>query len=54
MWEMYLVGSEVGFRRQGLLVFQMQMAKAVDSVPLTRDYIAETETRLAAEARKVA
>ena len=27
MWEMYLVGSEIAFRRDGHLVFQMQMAK---------------------------
>ena len=43
MWEMYLVGSEVGFRRQDLMVFQMQLAKAVDSVPLTRDYMLDWE-----------
>ena len=39
MWEMYLVGSEIAFRRDGHLVFQMQLAKAVDTVPLTRDYM---------------
>jgi len=39
MWEMYLVGSEVAFRRGGCMVFQLQLAKAVDTVPLTRDYI---------------
>jgi cyclopropane-fatty-acyl-phospholipid synthase len=43
MWEMYLVGTELAFRRGGLLVMQMQMAKAVDSVPLTRDYITDWE-----------
>ena len=43
MWEMYLVGSEVAFRRQGHLVFQMQLAKAVDTVPLTRDYMFDWE-----------
>jgi cyclopropane-fatty-acyl-phospholipid synthase len=43
MWEMYLVGSELAFRRQGHVVFQVQIAKAVDSVPLTRDYIFEWE-----------
>ncbi len=43
MWEMYLVGSEVGFRRGGLLVFQMQLAKAVETVPLTRDYMLDWE-----------
>jgi cyclopropane-fatty-acyl-phospholipid synthase len=43
MWELYLVGSEIGFRRQDLMVFQLQLAKAVDTVPLTRDYIIEWE-----------
>jgi cyclopropane-fatty-acyl-phospholipid synthase len=43
MWEMYLVGAELAFRRDVCLVFQMQMAKAVDTVPLTRDYILDWE-----------
>ena len=43
MWEMYLVGSEIAFRRQGHMVFQMQLAKAVDTVPLTRDYMFDWE-----------
>ncbi|HTT79826.1 MAG TPA: cyclopropane-fatty-acyl-phospholipid synthase family protein [Stellaceae bacterium] len=43
MWEMYLVGSEVAFRRGGHLVMQIQMAKSVDTVPLTRDYITDWE-----------
>ena len=43
MWEMYLVGAELAFRRDTCLVFQMQMAKAVDTVPLTRDYITDWE-----------
>jgi cyclopropane-fatty-acyl-phospholipid synthase len=43
MWEFYLAGSEVAFRRQGHMVFQMQLAKRVDAVPLTRDYIADAE-----------
>jgi len=43
MWEMYLVGSEVAFRRGGCMVFQMQLAKAVDSAPMTRDYMLDWE-----------
>ncbi len=43
MWEMYLVGSELAFRRGGHLVFQMQLAKDVETVPLTRDYMLEWE-----------
>ena len=43
MWEFYLVGSELAFRRMGHMVFQMQLAKRQDAVPLTRDYIADWE-----------
>lgn len=41
MWEFYLAGSETAFRHQGHMVFQIQLAKAVDTVPLTRDYITD-------------
>jgi cyclopropane-fatty-acyl-phospholipid synthase len=50
MWEMYLVGAELAFRRDGHLVFQMQLAKAVDIVPLTRDYMLDWERAAAAPA----
>ncbi|HXO00935.1 MAG TPA: cyclopropane-fatty-acyl-phospholipid synthase family protein [Stellaceae bacterium] len=43
MWETYLVGSEIAFRNGGHLVFQMQLAKAVETVPLTRDYMFDWE-----------
>jgi cyclopropane-fatty-acyl-phospholipid synthase len=43
MWEFYLVGSELAFRRMGHLVFQIQLAKRQDAVPLTRDYISDWE-----------
>jgi cyclopropane-fatty-acyl-phospholipid synthase len=43
MWETYLVGSEVAFRRGGCMVFQLQLAKAIDAVPLTRDYMIDWE-----------
>jgi cyclopropane-fatty-acyl-phospholipid synthase len=39
MWEFYLAGSEMGFRHQGLMVFQLQGAKRVDTLPMTRDYM---------------
>ena len=45
MWEFYLVGSELAFRREGHMVFQIQLARSVDTVPLTRDYIFEAERR---------
>jgi cyclopropane-fatty-acyl-phospholipid synthase len=41
MWEFYLAASEAGFRVQDLMVFQIQIAKRVDAVPMTRDYMAE-------------
>jgi cyclopropane-fatty-acyl-phospholipid synthase len=43
MWQFYLVGSELAFRRIGHMVFQLQLAKRQDAVPLTRDYITERE-----------
>jgi cyclopropane-fatty-acyl-phospholipid synthase len=39
MWEFYLQLCEVGFRLSGLCVFQMQFAKQIDAVPITRNYI---------------
>ncbi len=39
MWEFYLASSEVGFRRLGHMVFQLQLAKRQSAVPLTRDYL---------------
>jgi cyclopropane-fatty-acyl-phospholipid synthase len=54
MWEFYLIGAELGFRRLGNMVFQMQLARRQDAVPLTRDYITDwergqTEAAVAAE-----
>ncbi len=43
MWELYLTGSELAFRRQGQMVFQMQLARRQDTAPLTRDYIVDWE-----------
>lgn len=47
MWEFYLVGSELAFRREGQMVFQIQLAKSIDAVPLTRNYMIEDEARMA-------
>jgi cyclopropane-fatty-acyl-phospholipid synthase len=41
MWEFYLIGCEIAFRRMGQMVFQIQIAKHQDAVPLTRDYITD-------------
>lgn len=48
MWEFYLAGSEAAFRHQRLMVFQMQLVKSLDALPLTRDYMFEAERRLMA------
>ena len=46
MWEFYLAASEMAFRSQGMMVFQIQLAKRVDAVPLARDYLVREENRL--------
>jgi cyclopropane-fatty-acyl-phospholipid synthase len=52
MWEFYLAGAEIGFRYQGMMVFQVQLAKKIDALPLTRDYMMLERPRVAAPARK--
>jgi len=46
MWEFYLAGAETGFRYQHLMVFQLQLAKDQNVLPLTRDYVHTTEREL--------
>jgi cyclopropane-fatty-acyl-phospholipid synthase len=46
MWEFYLAASEAAFRYQGLVVFQVQLVKRIDALPLTRGYMADAEQRL--------
>jgi cyclopropane-fatty-acyl-phospholipid synthase len=48
MWEFYLALCEVGFRYRTNVVFQMQLAKRLEVVPLTRDYILDCERDLVA------
>ena len=45
MWEFYLIGAELAFRRMRHMVFQLQLAKRQDAVPLTRDYVTDWERR---------
>ncbi|MCC7272226.1 MAG: class I SAM-dependent methyltransferase [Alphaproteobacteria bacterium] len=45
MWEFYLAGSELAFVNQGHMVFQIQMSRRLETVPLTRDYIHDWERR---------
>jgi cyclopropane-fatty-acyl-phospholipid synthase len=46
MWEFYLAASEMSFRHHGLNVFQIQITKHQDTLPITRDYMIEEEARL--------
>jgi cyclopropane-fatty-acyl-phospholipid synthase len=46
MWEFYLAASEMSFREQNLMVFQIQLTKRQGIVPMTRDYIMRDEQRL--------
>jgi cyclopropane-fatty-acyl-phospholipid synthase len=43
MWEFYLAGAEMSFRYARNVVFQFQLAKRLDALPLTRDYMLEIE-----------
>ncbi len=45
MWDFYLASCEVAFRKKGYMVFQIQMMKNPELVPLTRDYIGEKERK---------
>ena len=46
MWEFYLASSEMAFRKQDLMNFQIQLAKHQGVVPMTRDYITREEAKL--------
>ncbi len=43
MWELYLAGAEMHFRFLNTMVFQIQLAKEVGVLPLTRDYMFDRE-----------
>jgi cyclopropane-fatty-acyl-phospholipid synthase len=46
MWEFYLASSEMSFRKQNMMNFQIQITKRQGVVPMTRDYIALEEAKL--------
>ena len=46
MWEFYLACSEMAFRKQNLMNFQIQLTKRQGVVPITRDYVTREEARL--------
>ena len=45
MWEFYLAVCEAAFRNGPMMVFQLQLVRRRDAVPLTRDYITDRERR---------
>jgi cyclopropane-fatty-acyl-phospholipid synthase len=51
MFEFYLAGSELAFRRQKHMIFQIQITRDQTAVPLTRDYITDTERAMASRTR---
>ncbi|MEF9948606.1 MAG: cyclopropane-fatty-acyl-phospholipid synthase family protein [Comamonas sp.] len=46
MWEFYLSMSESAFRYQDIAIFQVQLSRRQDAVPLTRDYMHKREDAL--------
>lgn len=46
MFEFYLASSEMAFRHQGMMIFQIQLARREGVVPLTRNYITDAEAAL--------
>jgi cyclopropane-fatty-acyl-phospholipid synthase len=47
MWEFYLIGSELSFRYDFNMVWQMQVARDIEAVPVTRDYMFDWERQAA-------
>src|SRR5260370_37687060 len=43
MWDFYLAGCAVAFRYMNQMVFQVQITRRQDAVPLTRDSLIEAE-----------
>jgi cyclopropane-fatty-acyl-phospholipid synthase len=48
MWTFYLAGAEMSFRHLAHVVFQVQIAKRVDALPVTRDYMVDLERAIGA------
>jgi cyclopropane-fatty-acyl-phospholipid synthase len=54
MFEFYLGIAEQSFRARRQYIWQIQLAKRVDALPITRDYIAENERAFAKPAKRAA
>ena len=48
MWEFYLAASEMSFRDQNMMNFQIQITKKQGVTPMMRDYMVEAERALQA------
>jgi cyclopropane-fatty-acyl-phospholipid synthase len=48
LWRFYLVASELFFRRQDGMVFQLQLAREREALPITRDYMLEERAEVEA------
>lgn len=46
MWQFYLAGAVAAFRHDGHLVFQIQLARRRDAVPIVRTYMEREEKKL--------
>jgi cyclopropane-fatty-acyl-phospholipid synthase len=46
LWEFYLAASEMTFRKQNMMNFQIQLTKRQGVVPVTRSYLAREEALL--------
>ncbi len=46
MWEFYLASCEMSFRHGDMMVFQIQLSKRVDTLPVSRNYMFEREHAL--------
>ncbi len=51
MWEFYLAGSECAFRYQNLVVFQIQLTRRIETLPIIRDYMHAREAQALARER---
>jgi cyclopropane-fatty-acyl-phospholipid synthase len=51
MWEFYLTVAEMSFRHDGQVIYQIQLAKRTTTLPVTRDYMLDTEREMALQQR---
>ena len=50
IWEFYLAGAEMAFRYDRQVVFQIQLTKRIDALPVTRDYMSASASTKSVEA----